>query len=357
MRISGYEMTGVGAPLRRSDREEPEPGPGQVLVEVVGCGVCHTDLSFLYEGVPLRHDLPLVLGHEVAGRVVAEGAGVRGMAGKAVVVPAVIPCGECSLCRKGRGDICARQVFPGNDVHGGFATHLTVPAAGLCLVPDQGLGREDLARLSVVADAVSTGYAAVVRSSVGDGGFAVVIGVGGVGAFVTQIAAARGARVLAVDVDDARLKRMRDFGATWTINSRELGARDLKRKVRDLALGEGLPQVEWTIFETSGTGPGQEAAFGLLTHGASLMVVGYHPGDVSVRLSNLMAFAAVARGVWGCSPAEFPAVLDIVLSGRVALAPFVEFHPMSQIQDVFGKLHRRELDRRPILLPDFATTG
>ena len=240
LKISGYQMTGVGEPLQRADREEPDPGPGQVLVEVVGCGVCHTDLSFLYEGVPLRHPLPLVLGHEVAGRVVAEGAGVRGMAGKAVVVPAVIPCGECSLCLKGRGDICARQVFPGNDVHGGFATHLTVPAAGLCPVPDQGIGNEDLARLSVVADAVSTGYAAVARSGVGDGGFAVVIGVGGVGAFVTQIAAARGARVLAIDVNEARLEGMRDFGAAWTINSRDLSARDLKKNVRSLARDEGL---------------------------------------------------------------------------------------------------------------------
>lgn len=357
MKVRGYQMTAVGEPLLLADREEPDPGPGQVLVQVVGCGVCHTDLSFLYDGVPLRHPLPLVLGHEVAGRVVAEGSGVSGLAGKSVVVPAVIPCGTCPLCRKGRGDICARQVFPGNDVHGGFATHLTVPAAGLCLVPDQRLGNEDLARLSVVADAVSTAHAAVVRSGVAEGGFVVVIGIGGVGGFVTQIAAARGARVLAIDVDDTRLARMRDHGATWTLNSRELGARELKKKVRDLAKGEGLPLVEWTIFEASGTGPGQEAAFGLLTHGATLMVVGYHPGDVSIRLSNLMAFAAEAHGVWGCPPEEFPAILDLVLSGRVALAPFVEFHPMSRIQTVFEKLHRRELDRRPILLPDFGAVG
>lgn len=357
MRVSGYQMTGVGSPLVRADREEPEPGPGQALVEVVGCGVCHTDLSFLYQGVPLRHALPLVLGHEVAGRVVATGPGVSGLIGKAVVVPAVIPCGTCTLCLKGRGDICARQVFPGNDVHGGFASHLTVPASGLCPVPDPAIGTEDLARLAVVADAVSTAYAAVARSRVTEGGFAVVIGVGGVGGFVTQVAAARGVRVLAIDVHDTRLLRMREFGAAWTLNSRELSARELKKKVRDLARAEGLPAVEWTIFEASGTGPGQEAAFGLLTHGATLMVVGYHPGDVTIRLSNLMAFAAEARGVWGCPPEEFPAILDLVLSGRVALAPFTEFHPMSRIQDVFEKLHRHELDRRPVLLPDFASAG
>ena len=115
---------------------DKEPGPGEVLVRTAGCGVCHTDLGFFYEGVPTRHPFPLTLGHEISGRVVATGAGAEAWREADVVVPAVIPCGECEACRAGRGQICPRQVFPGNDVHGGFGTHVRVPAKGLCRVPD-----------------------------------------------------------------------------------------------------------------------------------------------------------------------------------------------------------------------------
>lgn len=353
MRIRGYEMTAPKAPLRLAEREIDGPGPGEALIEVAGCGVCHTDLGFLFDGVPTRHALPLVLGHEIAGWVRAEGAGVRGLAGKPVVVPAVIPCGQCQLCKKGRGDICRAQVFPGCDVHGGFASHVVVPARGLCPVPNAHVDRETLARLSVVADAVSTAYQAVHKSGIGKGEFAIVVGVGGVGGYAVQIAAARGARVLALDVDDARLSLLAEHGAEWTMNVRNVPAANLKKDVRELAKSSGLPAAEWRIFETSGTAAGQATAFSLLGPGAQLAIVGYHPGDVTVRLSNLMAFAARAEGTWGCLPEHFPHVLDLVLLGKVVIAPFVEFHPMGEIQRVLESVQRHEIKNRPILLPDF----
>ncbi len=353
MRITGYEMRAPAAPLERAGREVAGPGAGEVVVAVAGCGVCHTDLGFLFDGVPTRHALPLVLGHEIAGRVAAEGDGVSGLAGRSVIVPAVIPCGRCALCARGRGDICRAQVFPGNDVHGGFASHVVVPARGLCAVPGTLKDSRELARLSVVADAVSTAFAAVRKSGLGPGSFAVFVGIGGVGGFGAQIAAALGARVLALDVDDERLARMKEHGAAFTLNVRGLSAKDVKAAVRNLAKDAGLPPAEWTIFETSGTGPGQETAMNLLVPGATLMVVGYHPKDVTVRLSNLMAFAARAEGVWGCPPDLFPGVLDLVLGGQVALEPFTEFHPMSAINTVFQDLHAGRLRRRPILIPDF----
>jgi 6-hydroxycyclohex-1-ene-1-carbonyl-CoA dehydrogenase len=92
----------------------------------------------------------------------------------------------------------------------------------------------------------------------------------------------------------------------------------------------------------------------LLTHGGVLMVVGYHGGDVSVRLSNLMAFAARAEGVWGCDPGLYPEVLDLVLSGKLDLASFTELFPMSEINVVIEKVHRHELTKRPVLVPDAA---
>ena len=135
MQVSGYAMRGKEEPLERLDYDA-EVGAGQALVEVCGCGVCHTDIGFL-EGVPTRHELPLVLGHEVSGRVLEVGEGApASLVGRSVIVPAVLPCGECAMCAKGRGEICKKQVFPGNDVHGGFATHLVEDAArGVNLKP------------------------------------------------------------------------------------------------------------------------------------------------------------------------------------------------------------------------------
>jgi 6-hydroxycyclohex-1-ene-1-carbonyl-CoA dehydrogenase len=350
MEIVGWEMHAVGQPLRPSRRTLAGPGPGQALVQVAGCGVCHTDLGFLEGSAPVRHPLPLVLGHEIAGRVVAEGEGVRGLLGRDVIVPAVIPCGNCDACARGRGDICRKQVFPGNDDHGGFATHVAVPAGGLCPVP-QGLSREELARLSVVADAVSTAYAAVKKSGLRSGELALVVGAGGVGGFTVQICAALGARVIAIDVDPARLARLEPFGAHWTVDARQHPGKALREAVRGLVKEHRLPQAEWRIFETSGSAAGQEAAFGLLTFGATLGVVGFHAGEVKLRLSNLMAFAARAEGTWGCAPALFPEVLDLVLSRRVAVDPFVEMHPLSEINAVFVRLREHQIAKRPVLLP------
>lgn len=353
MRIHGYALQTVGEPLVKTSWDVATLHPGQGLIEVAACGVCHTDLGYCYDGVPTRHPLPLVLGHEIVGTVVRAAGDTTHLEGRTVIVPAVIPCGECALCARGRGDICKKQIFPGCDVHGGFATHVVVPLRGLCALPrDHKLTKEEVARLSVVADAVSTAWQAVLKNHVGKDDFTIVTGVGGVGAFVTQISRVFGGRVLALDVDDNRLALAAEHGAEWTMNIANLPAQQVRKRVRDLAKDMNLPQTEWKIFETSGTAAGQTTAFSLLTYGASLGVVGYHAGDVTVRLSNLMAFAARAEGTWGCLPEHYPAILELVLAGKIQLAPFVEFHPMSSIQSVFEKLHHRELKKRPVLLQD-----
>lgn len=355
MRVTSFVVRQAGRPMEREEREE-RAGAGEVVVEVAGCGVCHTDLGFFYDGVPTRHGLPLTLGHEVSGRVAEAGEGAEGWLGRAVVVPAVIPCGACDACRAGRGSICPDQVFPGSDVHGGFATHLRVPSRGLCPVPDlassavnpHGL---DLAALSVVADAVSTPYQAIVRSGLQAGDVAVFVGAGGIGGFGVQIAAALGAAVVAIDVDDARLAAIADHGAALTLNARSLDGKELRKKVRAFAQARGVPTFRTRIFETSGTPAGQVTAFGLLGHGGVLSVVGFTPASVEVRLSNLMAFDATAQGNWGCLPEHYPAVVDLVLSGKVALEPFLERRPLSTINDVFEEIHAGRVRRRIVLVP------
>src|SRR5512134_859595 len=132
MSIAAYRwlMTAPQAPLERA-RFAAEPGAGEVTVAVAGCGVCHTDLGYFYDGVRTNAPLPLALGHEIAGRVVAAGPGAESWVGSAVIVPAVLPCGKCDLCERGLAPICRDQKMPGNDIQGGFASHVVVPARGL----------------------------------------------------------------------------------------------------------------------------------------------------------------------------------------------------------------------------------
>jgi 6-hydroxycyclohex-1-ene-1-carbonyl-CoA dehydrogenase len=356
MKIQGWTLRAPCAPMALESRDEAA-SPGEVVVAVAGCGVCHTDLGFFYDGVATRHPLPLVLGHEVSGRVVEAGAGAERWLGRDVIVPAVMPCGECDACRAGHGSVCAQQIFPGNDVHGGFATHLRVPSRGLCPVPDLLDERVnplalDLPALSVIADAVSTPYQAVERSGLRAGDLAVFVGVGGVGGFGVQIAAARGAHVVAIDVEPSRLAVLAEHGASLTLRADKSDFRALKKEVAAFAARVRVPSWRTRIFETSGTVPGQETAFGLLGPGGSLSVVGYTPNKVTLRLSNLMALDAVAQGNWGCAPELYPAVLELVLRGQVHVLPFVERRPMSSINQTFADLHDHRLSRRVILVPE-----
>ena len=356
MHTQAWTVEAIAKPMVHLEREV-RPGDREVVVEVAGCGVCHTDLGFFYEGVPTRHPFPLTLGHEVSGTVVEAGDHAREWLGRSVVVPAVIPCGACDTCRSGRAQICPQQIFPGNDVHGGFASHLCVPSHGLCPVPDltdpaANPGGLDLRDLSVIADAVSTPYQAITRSGLDAGDLAVFVGVGGVGGFGVQIAAAMGATVVAVDVDDERLAMMADHGADLTLNAKRMTFKDLRGAVRTLSADREIPSWKQKIFETSGTPAGQSTAFGLIGHGAYLSVVGFTSKKLELRLSNLMAFDATVQGNWGCPPEHYPSIVDLVLSGRVKLQPFIERRSLSSINQTFEDLHERRTSRRVILVPE-----
>ena len=346
-------MTAIGAPLEKAAFDPADPGPDEVVIEVAGCGVCHTDLGYYYDGVRTTHPLPLALGHEISGRVVAAGADAGDWQGRTVVVPAVIPCGKCGFCERGRGTICPDQKMPGYDIQGGFASHVVVPSYGLCPVDEDRLTAAGLALadVSVLADAITTPYQAVVQAGVEPGALAVVVGVGGVGGYTAQIAAAFGATVVAVDIDQRKLDAIAGHGVTKTMNARDHEGRALRKAIQGFAAENGLPGAEWFIFECSGTTAGQATAFGLLNRGATLGVVGFTMDRVEIRLSNLMAFHARALGNWGCPPHLYPDALELVLDGRVKVAPFVERHPMDEINDVFEAVHAGKLGRRAVLVP------
>ena len=356
MKVASWVVETPPEPMILQEREATA-GPGEALVEVAGCGVCHTDLGFFYDGVPTRMAFPLTLGHEVSGRVVEAGPGAEEWVGRSVVVPAVIPCGACDACRAGHGSICPKQIFPGCDVHGGFATHLVVPAAGLCPVPDLADAAANphgiaLEHLSVIADAVSTPYQSVLRSGLAAGDLAIFVGGGGVGGFGVQVAAALGAWVALLAVADERLDLLAAHGAELTLCPEHQDFKTIKGKIKEFAKEHGIPTWRTRIFETSGTPAGQETAFGLLGHGGYLGVVGFTTKKLELRLSNLMAFDATAQGNWGCLPEHYPAIVDLVLQGKIALGPFVETRALSTINDTFVDIHERRVSRRVILIPD-----
>ena len=348
-----WMMTGQGEPLVAAEFDASPPASDEVVVEIAGCGVCHTDLGYYYDGVRTKHDLPLTLGHEISGRVVDGGVNVKQWIGRAVIVPAVIPCGECDVCRRGKSTICPNQKMPGNDIHGGFATHIVVPARGLCLVDEKRLAAAgiELSDLSVIADAVTTPYQAVKQAGVGRGDLVIVNGIGGVGGYAVQIANAFGGSVVAVDVKQGKLDAIAQQSAALALNAQQLSARELKTAIANFAKQNGLRQTEWIIFECSGTRAGQETAFSLLNHGATLCVVGFTMDKAEIRLSNLMAYHARALGNWGCPPELYPAALELVMTGQVKVTPFVEKHPLEEINRIFAAVHHGDLKRRAILVP------
>jgi len=352
----GFRLVAPGAALQPCELPTLSPGSDEVVVQVAGCGVCHTDVGFAFDGIPTRHALPLVLGHEISGRVVATGENAAWL-GRSVIVPAVIPCGSCPACRAGRATICRQQYMPGNDGDGGFATHVLVPSRSLCAVPESLPSGITLEMLSVVADAVTTPYEAIRRAELGAEDVAVVVGAGGVGGFGVQIAAALGAAVAVIDIDRERLDLAAQHGAGLALDASSTDLKGLRAAVRTFVKESGRKGVGLKIFEMSGTPAGQATAFGLLDHGAYLAVVGFTPKPVELRLSNLMAFDATARGNWGCPPDRYPDALQMVLAGKIVLTPYVELHALEEAPSILDAVAKHAVRRRAILRPSQSKTN
>ncbi len=348
--IQAYQMTALREPFERVVYPLPQLAEGEALIEIAGCGLCHTDISFWHHGVPVRHELPLTLGHEISGTVLD---GPSQWLGKPVVVPAVLPCGECDLCRRGRSNICQNQQMPGNDFHGGFASHVVVPARFLCEVPESVFYRYKLAELAVVADAISTSYQAVKKSGLEDGDLAIVIGVGGVGIYAAQLARILGATVLAIDVSAKRLSGLARIEIANRINSTGKTVTEIKSEVKALCKDLRAQQQGWKIFEMSGTRAGQELAYALLGVAGTLSVVGFTMEKLEIRLSNLMAFDAQIIGTWGCRAELYPEVMNLIAAGKLVIKPYIETFPLSQINRVFRDVLVNKLEKRAILIPDF----
>jgi len=345
-----WKMVEKGADFELVESSLPTVKEGEALIKIAGCGVCHTDISFWHHGVKTKQELPLTLGHEISGTVID---GPEEWNGKNVIIPAVLPCGDCELCNNGRGNICQKQLMPGNDFEGGFASYIVVPSKYLCHVPDKILEKYTLPQLSVIADAISTPYQVIDKSELKEGDFAICIGVGGVGIYGALLAKIMGAKVLAIDIADSKLDLAKEHGIDAVLNVSGLDPREVKQKVREIAKELKVSRYGWKILEMSGTVQGQELGYALITFASTMSIVGFTMEKPNVRLSNLMAFDAKLIGTWGCKPELYNDVLDFIDQEKLKIGDFIETFPMSEINEVFKNTLDHKYTKRSVLVPDF----
>lgn len=344
-----FRFERVAAPL-------PLPGPNEALVEIAACGICGTDLAYFHGAVATATAPPLTLGHEASGRIVG---GARH--GQPVIIPTILPCRSCELCRSGRANRCLRQkMFGGNHgAKGCFASHVVVPLAELTPVPAD--CRLPLERLAVVADAVSTPYQAMLRARVGAGAKVAVIGAtGGLGVYLVQWARLLGAAVVAgIGRDEARLQALMPFGLGAAVTTGDRPADAIRHDLWRACKAAGAnPRFGWTIFEASGTLAGQELGLALLAPASRLVLVGYAAGTLTHNLSRLMAQDSEILGSWGCDPRHYGAVLRHVAAGGINIKAFTETRPMGRIAECFAELKTgRGHGRRIVLTNDWLTNG
>ena len=299
---------------------------------------------------------PLTLGHEIAGTVVATGAGAESWAGKNVIVPAVMPCNGCDICAKGRNNRCLAQKMPGNSlgIYGGFSDYIPVPTQDLCVIED--LKGRPLENYAVIADAATTPYQAAIRADLKEGDPVLITGItGGVGVYMAQVAKAMGAKpIVGIARNEEKLKRALELGADYVIDSKGKDFKAIQEEFKGIAKQAGRKaNVGWKIFECTGVGAAQDMALGLLGFIGKLIIVGFGMQKNSYSMSRLMAFDADIIGTWGCLPEYYPKVLDMVQAGKIQIDPLLETRPMSSISAAFEEAHSGGLMKRIVLTPDF----
>jgi S-(hydroxymethyl)mycothiol dehydrogenase len=357
--VRGVVAAAKGSPVSIAEIVVPDPGPGEALVKVQACGVCHTDLHYREGAIGDRW--PYLLGHEAAGLVESIGSGVSGLApGDYVVVAWRAPCGACRSCRRGRPWYCfdsrnasqpmtladGTPLSPALGI-GAFADK-TLVAAGQC-VPVDRRARPEAAGL--IGCGVMAGFGAAVNTGgVSQGDTVAVIGCGGVGDAAIAGAALAGARmVIAVDVDQRKLALAQRFGATHTVDA---SSEDPIEAIRGLTGGFGAD----VVVEAVGRPETYRQAFLARDHAGVLVQVGVPSPDMTIDLPMIELFGrgGALKASWygDCLPSrDFPLLIDLYLRGRLDLDGFVsETIGLDQVEEAFARMQRGEVLRSVVVL-------
>lgn len=321
---------GNGTGLEVKEWPTPEPGLNDVVVKVAACGVCHTDLHYLDHGTPTFKEPPIVLGHEVAGTIAVVGADVEQWSeGDRVLIPAVLSCGQCEACRTGRENICAQSAMLGNHIDGGYAEYVAVPAKDVFHLPEE----IPLVEGAIIADAVTSPYHAVAnRGRVKAGDWVVVVGCGGIGLNVIQVAAALGGRVIAVDVVQTKLDWAIRLGAKAGIDSSRTERVD--KEIRRMTAGGAD-----VALEAVGTPGTQELALSCLKTGGRLVLVGYSPEKMVLNSGRVMFRELDVVGSLGCRPVDYPRVIELARQGKIEVERLVTHRfPLEEIDQALDTL-------------------
>jgi S-(hydroxymethyl)mycothiol dehydrogenase len=356
--VRGVVAKAKGAPVSIETIEVPDPGPGEAVVKVQACGVCHTDLHYR-EGA-INDDFPFLLGHEAAGIVEAVGPNVTDVApGDFVVLNWRAVCGNCRACRRGKPWYCfathnatqkmtldGKALSPALGI-GAFAEK-TLVAAGQCTKVDPAAPPE-------VAGLIGCGVMAGLGAAMNTGGVTrgdsvAVWGCGGVGdAAIAGARLAGAATIIAIDIDDKKLEWAKGFGATHTIN----GAKeDTVARVRELTGGNGAD----VCIEAIGLPQTYEQAFYARDLAGTVVLVGVPNPTMKIELPLIEVFGrgGTLKSSWygDCLPSrDFPMLIDLFLQGRLALDKFVsETIALDQVEEAFHRMERGEVLRSVVVL-------
>jgi len=358
-RVRGVIAPGKGEPVRIETIVVPDPGPGEAVVKVQACGVCHTDLHYREGGI--NDEFPFLLGHEASGIVESVGEGVTEVAvGDFVILNWRAVCGECRSCLRGRPQYCfnthnAKQKMTledGTELSpalgiGAFAEK-TLVAAGQCTKVDPAASP---AAAGLLGCGVMAGLGAAVNTgNVSRGDTVAVIGCGGVGdAAIMGSRLAGAARIIAVDIDDNKLATALRLGATHSVNSRNA---DPVEAIRELTGGNGAD----VVIDAVGRPETYKQAFYARDLAGTVVLVGVPTPEITLELPLLDVFGrgGALKSSWygDCLPSrDFPTLIDLYLQGRLDLDAFVsETIPLDGIEAAFTRMSQGEVLRSVVLL-------
>lgn len=324
------------APLELVEVPVPTPGAHQVLVRVRACGVCHTDLHTVHGDWPDKPLLPRVPGHEVVGEVAAVGDDVDHLAVGDRVGVAWLgrSCGRCEQCLSGWETLCDRQIRTGYDIDGGFAEYTLADAGFAVRLPDS----LDYVRTAPLMCAGLTVYKGLMMSDADPGDWVVVSGVGGLGHLAVQYGRAMGYRVVAVDIDDAKLDLAARLGATMTVNAREVDvAGYLQRRIG------GVHAALVTAVSRSAFA----AAVGMLRPGGTVVLNGLPPGDFGLNIYEIVMRAITLRGSIVGTRYDLGRALE--LAAQAGITATVHPARLDAINDVLEAMQTSGLPGRTVL--------